>query len=303
MALRNHLHKLEYFCAVVDAKSILHASNIVGITQPQVSRVIKQLEDDLGKKLFTRGPKGVQPTKDGWALHKAAKKILSEIDRVEMGLLSKARKLTGKIRVGTYDSIARYFFGSFLRYFQTFQPNFQISLETGRSLTVREKIQSGLLDVGLFVRQAKEKKVEKMEYHTLFEDSFGLYQHPKMNSHFAHQWIVFEDSLYNTRDKIEKLRVNFGFRNTLYSDNLETVRALAEDRVGVGVLPHLVARSGVLQGNLVQVREIALDQKLSPHEVVLGWKTDTLSEQHQIFVEELCRYLESWVLRGSDLAG
>lgn len=94
------LKQLRHFVAVVDAGSLTGASNVLHITQPALTRSIKNLEAQLEADLLERKARGVLPTKAGTRLYHQAKVILNETTRAASDITATARGELGSIRVG-----------------------------------------------------------------------------------------------------------------------------------------------------------------------------------------------------------
>ena len=293
MSLKDHLNKIEYYCAVVEARSILQASRMVGITQPQLSRVVKQLEADLEAQLFVRTSSGVEPTKEGQTLYLGAKEILESIGEMERSIKYGQIKLKGDIRIGTYDSIARYFFPSFLKYLKAAIPKLNIHLETTRSPVVIEKVKKGTLDIGICVA-SDNFKPSPLVLDDIYSDAFGFYHHPGITKEFKEQLIIFPQSAQIKAEGVTAFAKGFRFPRNVLTDNLETVKSLSEEAVGVGFLPHRVAREAVLQGKLVRLSRISSKKELFPHRVVLCRQRSSVSPEIQSVITELSRFLSSW---------
>ena len=74
---------LRYFLAIAREGSITNAANFLHVTQPTLSRQIKDLEDELGKKLFVRGSHNMSLTREGIIFYKRAEEIISMVDKTE----------------------------------------------------------------------------------------------------------------------------------------------------------------------------------------------------------------------------
>ena len=75
-----NLNLLKYFYEVVNEKNITKASEKLMISQPAITRAIKELENQLNAKLLERSKKGVIPTKEGIILYEHTKQILEQIE-------------------------------------------------------------------------------------------------------------------------------------------------------------------------------------------------------------------------------
>ena len=76
------LSQLRYFVAVAQAGSMLQAARKLGVTQPAISRQIKNLECELDTRLFNRTDRGVVLTESGAAFYGRISEILASLDRV-----------------------------------------------------------------------------------------------------------------------------------------------------------------------------------------------------------------------------
>lgn len=75
--------QLEIFAAVIDCGSLVRAAEYLNTSQPYLSRVLKSMEDELGKTLLVRGKQGVQPTRDGKFIYGYAKTIIQNLEKIE----------------------------------------------------------------------------------------------------------------------------------------------------------------------------------------------------------------------------
>src|SRR5215471_13993125 len=82
-------------------RSILHAANAIGISQPAASKLLADLEDTLGVRLFERHARGVAPTWYGEILTRHLRSATSEIRRAEGEILALKSGLAGSASIGT----------------------------------------------------------------------------------------------------------------------------------------------------------------------------------------------------------
>ena len=94
------LRHLRYFLAVADELHFTRAAAKLGIQQPPLSQQIRQLEDELGSKLFRRLTRGVELTEAGAFLVQEARQILEQVERAKVAVQGLARGTSGHIRVG-----------------------------------------------------------------------------------------------------------------------------------------------------------------------------------------------------------
>lgn len=287
--LKNHLNKLEYFVIIAESGSLKKASKKALVGQPQLTKSVKILEEVLQKNLLIRTSKGVALTKEGNELYKYAKEIINKVNEIEILIKSNNQKITGKVKVGTYDSIARYFFPEFLKYFKLSLPKIEVYLETGRSDSIYEKVKSTELDVGVVVLPSPVGKA--LQYNKIYTDSFGLFRSPSLPPELKNNLIYFPYEKNETKSAIKR----FNFIESIKCDNLETVKNLTEQGLGVGLIPHRVAWEGVLSKKLIEFNHPKISSnQFDYHDIVLCFKEQFLTEDKKIFIDEVHRFLEYW---------
>ena len=75
------IRTLQYFLVITREESITKAAKLLNMTQPPLSRQMKELEEEIGKQLFIRGSKKVTLTDDGLLLKKRAEELVSLLDK------------------------------------------------------------------------------------------------------------------------------------------------------------------------------------------------------------------------------
>ena len=93
------IRTLQYFLAIAREENISAAADFLHITQPTLSRQMKDLEDELGKQLFIRGKRRISLTEAGILLRKRAEEITSLVERTESEIMASEELLTGGLLV------------------------------------------------------------------------------------------------------------------------------------------------------------------------------------------------------------
>lgn len=89
------LRVLRYFLTVVREQTVSAAAESLHQTQPTLSRQLRDLESELGKKLFVRGSHRIELTEEGMLLRKRAEQILELVSRTESDIASDDETLSG----------------------------------------------------------------------------------------------------------------------------------------------------------------------------------------------------------------
>ncbi len=254
--IKYHLEKLIYFFEIAKLGSINAASKELNITQPSLTKSIKILESAIGQKLFTRLPRGMKVTEHGEILLNYCHDFFARINELELALSNPKDPYAGSLRVGTYDSIAIYFWPKFLKIFLKKYPKIELELTTGRSKEIQLKIEKGQLDIGLIIEPTPSPYVENI---ILKKDSFLFYKSTKNNNLFKSDktspLIYMADAHMGAKGQVIQNLINSSKNNRkIYkTSSLESAKELAINGLGISLLPTLVAQEEVKKNNLKKI--------------------------------------------------
>ena len=140
---------LKYFLLVAREENITKAANLLHLTQPTLSRQLMQLEEELGVQLFRRSKHHIILTEEGMLLRRRAEEIVALADKTKDDLQHREEQLTGTIAVGSGELQSSRFLTQLLTAFQEKNPLVRFAIYSGNSDNIKERIERGLLDVGL----------------------------------------------------------------------------------------------------------------------------------------------------------
>ena len=149
------LRVLQYFLAIAREETISGAAQQLHITQPTLSRQIKELEDELGKTLFVRSNKKITLTEEGMILRQRAEEIVNLVDKTELEIMSTDSHLKGEIYIGSGESHALKIITKAIKKIQAQYPDIQFHIHSGNAPDVIEKLDNGLIDFALLTPNAK----------------------------------------------------------------------------------------------------------------------------------------------------
>lgn len=141
------LDLLRTFVAITDTGSFKSAAELVFRTPSAVSMQVKKLEDVVGRPLFNRDARAVTLTPDGEVLLAYARRLLSLSDEA-IGHFRKA-SVEGVVRLGAPDEFGERFLPNILRRFAVTHPGVVVDVVIDFSLTLRDKVRSGKIDLAL----------------------------------------------------------------------------------------------------------------------------------------------------------
>lgn len=163
---------LKYFLIVAREGSITAAANSLHLTQPTLSRQLKDLEKELGQKLFIRGSHSVSLTTEGTILRKRAEEIIDMVCKTEAEFMSITKSIGGDIYIGGGETESMKYIAKVMKNLQLEYPEIQYHIYSGNAEDVTEKLDKGLLDFGLLIQPTD---LSKYDYITLpSKDVWGL---------------------------------------------------------------------------------------------------------------------------------
>ncbi len=145
------LRVLRYFLMVAKEQSFTKAADRLKITQPTLSRQLAALEDELGVQLFNRGRRNITLTNEGVLLKRRALEIVDLEDKITSEFKAKDGIVEGKINIGCGEFMAVDTLARICKDFRDKYPLTQFVIHTGTADTILEKMNKGLIDIGLFL--------------------------------------------------------------------------------------------------------------------------------------------------------
>ncbi|MGG0175865.1 LysR family transcriptional regulator [Gottfriedia acidiceleris] len=149
---------LRYFLTVAREGSITGAANFLHITQPTLSRQLKDLEQELGKKLFIRSSHSIILTEEGIILRKRAEEIVDMVDKLEDEFSSMEETISGDVHIGGGETEAMKQIARVIKNLQLSYPGIRYHLYSGNEDDVTERLDKGLLDFGILIQPADLSK-------------------------------------------------------------------------------------------------------------------------------------------------
>lgn len=184
------LRVLQYFLAVAREQNISSAAQSLHLTQPTLSRQLKELEEELGKSLMIRGSRKITLTEDGMLLRKRAEEILGLVERTQKELQDSSLSLNGDIYIGAGETEGLRLIAKTATKLHQEYPGVLFHMESGDAGNVCERLDRGLLDFGVLLGD-----IDKTKYHYLLlpaKDIWGVLM-PCSSPLAAKEYIVPED--------------------------------------------------------------------------------------------------------------
>ncbi len=163
---------LYYFLAVARELNITKAAETLFIAQPTLSKQMMELEQQLGKQLFIRGKRKLTLTEEGNFLRSKAQEILELLDNTESAFHTEETMLSGHITIGCGETVAMDKIAGLLADFHSKYTNVQLHTHSGDADTILERLDKGLVDMGLLLGPIRQEKYDYLNLHQ--KDVYGL---------------------------------------------------------------------------------------------------------------------------------
>lgn len=157
------LRVLRYFLTVAREGSVTGAANSLHITQPTLSRQIKDLEEELGTKLLVRHSHSVALTAEGIRLRQRAEEILDMVERTESEFVPSPESVGGEVHIGGGETRAMRLIAEIIHDMRTDYPGIRYQLHSGNAIDVAERLDKGLLDFGIFIQPADVTRYDSLD--------------------------------------------------------------------------------------------------------------------------------------------
>ncbi|GIX12671.1 MAG: galactose-binding protein [Paracoccaceae bacterium] len=276
---RASIRQLHLLVAVAEAGSMRRAGEQVGLSQPAVTKAIRDLEDDLGVRLFERGNRGVRPTLHGETLLRHVQAALAQLAHAGEALDDLASGAGGRVMVGTLLAASAWLLPRAIARLRAERPKVIVEVVEGANDRLQPMLARGALDM-VVGRLSEFRHRSGVIQLPLFEEEIVILARPGhplagrgrlgLADLAAADWILppVETTL---RRQLEKAFFDAGLdppRCAVESVSLPTNRLLLRETDLLGAWPRGVAADDLRAGHLVAL-PLRLPQILGPVGVTL----------------------------------
>jgi len=243
MNIDYELYKIFY--QVANSGNITHASQKLNISQPAISKSIKNLESQLGGELFVRTQKGVVLTEEGKIFYNHIKNAINNITNAENEFSNLINLNNGSIRIGVSTTITEKYLLPYLKRFHELYPNITIHMYTDISNELLDKLKNGNIDLAIVHVIDKDygydidiNKIKKIHSCFVVNESYKeLTKNPISIKELKNYPIILQTKGSNSRDFIEKIEEDNGiiFNNNIESSSYTLISEFAKMGLGVGI--------------------------------------------------------------------
>lgn len=158
------LRTMRYFLAVAREENMTRAAELLHVTQPTLSKQLKSLESELGKRLFIRHSFSIQLTEEGILLRQRAEDLIQMADKITSEFLSLDDVLGGEIYLGLAESCQIRYLAAEIRSFKNSYPGLRYHITSGDTEQVTEKLDKGVLDFAVLAEEPNAAKYNYLKF-------------------------------------------------------------------------------------------------------------------------------------------
>ena len=161
-----NLHLLRLFTTVVRTGSFSRAADALHISQPAISKGVRDFELQVGCRLLDRTPKGVRPTREGKALVRHAEALFAAERAAEDELLSLRSLDSGSLRIGASTTIATYMISDYLGTFHRKYPGIDLHLVIANTRDIADLMLAHDIEIALVEGPVEDDGLESHAWRT-----------------------------------------------------------------------------------------------------------------------------------------
>jgi DNA-binding transcriptional LysR family regulator len=289
-----NLNQLRVFHSVATLMSFTRAAEKLHLTQPGISKHIKDLEEHYGNKLFNRLGKKVALTQAGEVLFEAVTKMFRLLDEANRKINDLKGLVGGTLSVGASVMIGTYILPRVLARFRKRHPSVDIALDISLSEHIVDKVLDNTLEVGLIGHRASDSKLivqqfkaDRMVLIVPVDHGWAKRRAPVSLRDLIDQPFLLPQKGSGTRRILENLFDRSGTRprHIMELGNSEGVKKAVEAGLGISIISQHIVQNELATH---QIRSLSLKgADLRRDLYVVYLKNRYLSAAAQAFLKDL----------------
>ena len=255
------IRQLRAFVAIAETGTFTAGALRVHVTQAAISMQIRQLETEIGARVFVRAPRHVILTEAGEQLLRRARHILREHDAAldEIGELAGAER--GRLRIGSASAmVLTEQLPAILKDLRKQHPAAEISVTSGTSEVLVDQILAGEVDIAFVslpvdVRGIKTERLSEDQLVAIASPHHRLSKQKTISAYtLAGERLILGERGGNTRRLIDQFFAQAGvtLRVAMELSRQQAIKRMVEEDMGVGIVPLQSVRDEVDKGKLIR---------------------------------------------------
>ncbi|MCY1507015.1 Hydrogen peroxide-inducible protein activator [compost metagenome] len=244
------IQQLKYIVALDEERHFARAAEVCMVTQPGLTIQLKNLEEEIGIKIFDRTKVPLTPTVLGAKIISRAKKILREVNEIRDFVVNEKNILEGEIKLGVISTLSPYLIPLFIKSMKEAAPKMQFVIKEASTGHLMHDIETGALDVALMASPTGNPNLKE---HHVFNEPFVAYlneNHPLAQEDFyelqasdkPELLLLQNEYCYNAQlldicGLKEDRKISEQFSYDISS--IETLKNLVRAQLGFAIIPEL----------------------------------------------------------------
>jgi DNA-binding transcriptional LysR family regulator len=280
---------LRYFVEVVRQNSFTRAAQVLFVTQPTISKMVRQLETELGTPLLSRRGKSFRLTDAGQVTYERGLDVLAAQARLQAELADLGALARGRLAIGLSPMVGSTFFAPVLQVYHLRHPGVELKIVEDGALAIETDIAHGRLDVGVTVLPTDQTQFEThpFAYSQLCllaprDSAWATWQTVAMADLAEESFILYNDDFVLSGRILDAGR-QAGFSPAIASrsNQWDFIAAMVGAGLGIALLPRIVCEKLSPE----RFCWVPLSEPLIPWHLALIWnKGGYLSHAGRAFV-------------------
>lgn len=228
------LRVLQYFLAVTREQSISGAAEALHLSQPTLSRQLRDMEEELGKQLFIRSNRKITLTEEGMILRKRAEEITELVKKAQEEISLSDEIIAGDISIGAGETDSVRNLVRAANSLQAEYPLVHFHVISGDRVSVLENLDRGLIDFALLFGEIDDSKYERLSLPC--EDAYGVMM--RKDDPLAAKEVIIPEDLYG-----KPLIVS---RQLLHDSKLKTLLNYDEEKLNIAATYNLLFNGSLM---------------------------------------------------------
>ena len=268
-----NLHLLRLFATVVRTGSFSRAADALRISQPAISKGVRDFELQVGCRLLDRTPKGVRPTREGRALARHAETLFAAERAAEDELLSLRSLDSGSLRVGASTTIATYMIAEYLGVFHREYPGIDLHLIIANTRDIADLMIAHEIEIALVEGPIEDEQLVSQAWRTDAmslvvspQHRFAASQHAIDSSKLNDEVLIVREPGSGSREVVAQALASRGIepKRTLEIGSTEAIKQAVAGGLGVSIISSVTTSDQVKLGRLkvVAMRDLRIERTL-----------------------------------------
>jgi LysR family cyn operon transcriptional activator len=299
------ISQLKYFITVASEGGFNTAATLLPVKPQTLWTQTRKLEKELGLRLFKREAGNLRLTEAGRIFYRHAQEVIKTADKARQAMDDlKDGEVSGKIRIGTVDSVGVYFLPQVLKNLREKYPQLRPTVLYRTSEEIFQALLSDGIDVALIDSPRPDRRLRQ---ETIIEEQVSLVcgrMHPLFGRKYVRARdieglrVIFLSNDTATGQLIQRYLSSLDVHMTSVAstNNMQTAKKMVEDGFGVTFLPDMITSPDIsCQGNpLGRLARIRLEPSCNHRIVLATWRHARAGRSTGTFVEEIRKFGSQW---------